>query len=377
MGERRTPRIEDLTRHTGGEPSVAWWRAAAINGGGIALAVGLLVLIWLLAWPLTLLLIAIIIAQALMPVVGWLERWLPRPLATIAIYLTLVTALAGLGWIILPALIDQGQLLVRDAPEVIAQTREWMRSMDPAGVDRVVAALESQVRRLGDVLLSAPVTIFSSVINIVLVVFMSAYWVLAAPALHRFALSLFPEERRSRVDDVMRAMGDTMGGFVRGTVIDSAIVGILTWIGLSLIGVEYPLLLAAIQGFGELIPMVGPIIAAIPAIAVALLESPQQAIVVVIFFVVLQQVESNLLVPVIMRQQADVPPLLSLVAIPVGSVLGGLVGALVAIPLLGAARVLVVRVMAPAEREWTGVDDAPTEIGADPEAEPSGDPPTQ
>lgn len=375
MGERRTPRFDDLTRHTGGEPGVAWWRAAAINGGGIALAVGGLILIWLLAWPLTLLLIAIIIAQALMPVVGWLERWLPRTLATIAVYLVLVGTAATLGWIILPGMIDQGQLLVRDAPEVIAQIREWMRSMDPAGVDRVAAALESQVRRFGDTLLSAPVTIVSSIINIVLVIFMSAYWVIATPTLHRFALSLFPEEHRPRVDDVMQDMGRTMGGFVRGTVIDSVIVGILTWIGLTLIGVQYPLLLAVIQGFGELVPMVGPIIAAIPAIAVALLESPQQAIIVVIFFVVLQQVESNLLVPVIMRHEADVPPLLSLIAIPVGSVLGGLVGALVAIPLLGAARVLVVRVMAPAEREWTGVDDAPTEIGADPEAAPSGDPP--
>jgi len=102
--------------------------------------------------------------------------------------------------------------------------------------------------------------------------------------------------------------------------------------------------------------VVGPIFAAIPAIAIALVDSPQQAIIVTIFFIALQQLESNLLVPFIMRQQADVPPLLSLFALLAGSALGGLLGAIIAIPLAGALRVLVVQVLAPAERAWSGAE---------------------
>ncbi len=99
---------------------------------------------------------------------------------------------------------------------------------------------------------------------------------------------------------------------------------------------------------------------------IALLDSPQQAIVVTIFFIALQQLESNLLVPFIMRHQADVPPLLSLIALLSGSALGGFVGALIAIPLAGALRVLVVRVIAPAEREWSGADTGQARDGTAP-----------
>jgi len=151
-------------------------------------------------------------------------------------------------------------------------------------------------------------------------------------------------------------MGQTMGGYVRATGINGVIIGAMTYVGLLVIGVEYTLVLAVLAGLGEFLPVVGPIFAAIPAIAIALIESPQQAIVVTIFYIALQQLESNLLVPFIMRQQADVPPLLSLFALLAGSALGGLLGAIVAIPLAGALRVLVVRVLAPAEREWSGAE---------------------
>jgi len=337
-------------------PTIAWWRGAAIAGIALAMALGGLVLLWLLARPLTLLLIAIVIAQVLAPIVGRLERWLPRGIAIVLVYLALVLVVGGIGAVVMPPLVSEGQSLVLNAPDLVARSREWLRGIDPESAARVSAAVQTAIDRFSDVLLSLPFTLFSSIIDVILVIFMSIYWLIATPALSQFALSLFPPRYRRRANDVMDAMGQTMGGYVRATAINGVIIGVMTYVGLLVIGVQYTLVLAVLAGLGEFLPVVGPIFAAIPAIAIALVDSPQQAIIVTIFFIALQQLESNLLVPFIMRQQADVPPLLSLFALLAGSALGGLLGAIIAIPLAGALRVLVVEVLAPAEREWSGAE---------------------
>lgn len=351
--------------------TIAWWRAAAIAGIALAIALGGLVLLWLLARPLTLLLIAVVIAQVLGPIVARLERWLSRALAIVLVYLVLVLALCGIGAVIVPPLVSEGQSLVQNAPDLVARSQEWLKGIDPDNASRVSAAVQSAIDRFSNVLLSLPFTLFSSVIDVILVIFMSIYWLIATPALSRFALSLFPPQHRRRANAVMDAMGQTMGGYVRATAINGVIIGVMTYIGLLVIGLEYTLVLAVLAGLGEFMPVVGPIFAAIPAIATALVHSPQQAIVVTIFYIALQQLESNLLVPFIMRQQADVPPLLSLFALLAGSALGGLLGAIVAIPLAGALRVLVLQVLAPAEREWSGADRQPVRDRA--ESVPAGE----
>ena len=363
MGESRTPEVNDLAARTNGHPSTAWWRSAAIIGIALALAIASVDLLWLLAEPLMLLLVAIVIAQALAPIVGWLERWLSRTVGVVLVYLVLVLGFGGIGWLVFPSLVSQTQMLVNNAPDLLEQASSWFDDMGSGSTDQVITAVESTLQRFSDLLLSVPLLVFSSVIDFILIIFMSIYWLIYAPALSSFTHSLFPEERRPQVASVMGEMGHTMGGYVRGTVIDAMIIGLLTYVGLTVIGMEYVLVLAMLSGLGEFLPIVGPIIAAIPAILIALTQSPQQAGLVILFFILLQQLESNLLVPLIMRQQADVPPLLSLVAILAGSALGGLLGAIIAIPLAGALRIMVMRVAAPAERSWTGVDDALTEVG--------------
>ncbi|MBA2467792.1 MAG: AI-2E family transporter [Chloroflexia bacterium] len=355
MGRPGTPPSDDAEPQTSA-PTIAWWRGAAIAGVALATALGTLVLLWLLARPLTLLLIAIVIAQVLAPLVGRLERWLPRGIAIVLVYLALVVAVGGLGAIVVPPLVGEGQSLVTNAPELVARSREWLRGIDSDNASRVSAAVQLAIDRFSDVLLSLPFTLFSSVIDVILVVFMSIYWLIATPALSRFTLSLFPPRHRRWANDVLDAMGQTMGGYVRATAINGVIIGVMTYVGLLVIGLEYALVMAVLAGLGEFLPVVGPIFAAIPAIAIALIDSPQQAIIVTIFFIALQQLESNLLVPFIMRQQADVPPLLSLFGLLAGSALGGILGALIAIPLAGALRVLVIKVLAPAEREWSGAE---------------------
>lgn len=140
MDTSKTPRLSDVDPHES-TASVAWWRGAAIAGIALVTALGGLVLLWLLARPLTLLLIAIVIAQVLAPLVGRLERWLPRGIAIVLVYLALVLIVGGVGALILPPLVSEGQSLVLNAPDLVAQSQEWLRGIDPDSASRVTDAV--------------------------------------------------------------------------------------------------------------------------------------------------------------------------------------------------------------------------------------------
>lgn len=198
--------------------------------------------------------------------------------------------------------------------------------------------------------------LLSASLEIVLILGMSAYLVAAGPALYRFALSLLPAHRRDHAAEVLQQMGQTMGGYVRGVVLDGFIVAVIVYVGLRIIGLDYPLVLAIVAFLGELIPVLGPLLAGIPAVGIALFHSWELALIVFLFYFVVQQIESYVILPNIMSKQADIPPLLTLFALLAGGALGGIFWALLALPLSGALRVFVLLVVAPAIRRWTGAD---------------------
>jgi predicted PurR-regulated permease PerM len=354
----RTPAIEEVV-HDASSKENAWWRSATIAGAALALALASLALVWLLAKPLALVIGAIVIASALAPIVSWLEQWMPRAIAVIALYVALLGIVITAGWFIVPMLITQARQFTEQLPNLIAEGRAWIDRMDSAGADQIVSAMQGWLDGAANTLVQLPMRLFSSVIEIILVIFMSAYWLISGPAIRRFTLSLFPPERRDKAARLLEAMAASMGGFVRATILDGIVIGIVVYIGLRIIGVDFPILLALLAGVGELIPVLGPVLASVPAVAVALLDSPSKALIVIIFYFVLQQFESNVLLPNFMRSQADVPPLLSLFAVLAGAALGGLLGAIIALPVAGALRILVIRVLVPAEHDWVNSNAKP------------------
>ncbi|MHB0859603.1 MAG: AI-2E family transporter [Anaerolineae bacterium] len=358
--ERKDP----ATLRTLGVSQSFWWRA--VLPGALALAFGLALLgvIYLFARPLALLALGITIAEALAPLVGRLARWMPRGLAIVLIYLVFILALVGIVFVLVPPLIEQA----RSASEYIPTITEWVQEQadrfDAVSGEQIFGAISSQLGTVGGFLVGLPAVFFGAGVDLFLVIFISIYWIMETPTMLRFFLSFFPPREHARVGGVLHSMGQAMGGFVRGTVIDAAAVAVFTYLGLLVIGLDYALVLAIFAGLMEVIPVMGPIIAAVPMILVALLDSVTTALIVLAFVLVLQQAESRILLPNIMRSQTEASPLLTLLAIFVGGTFGGLVGALVAIPLAAALRVLVVQVVAPAIRRRTGVPEQ--EIGPKP-----------
>jgi putative heme transporter len=339
-------------------PADALWRPVVAQAIALALAVALLVLVWQLLRPLALLFAAIVVAATLEPAVSFLARRLPRIAAVLIVYLALALVLGGIGWLIVPAMVDQAQALVANAPDLVQQGQRWLSRWDVIDQQQIEGQIEQQIGRFGGVLATIPLRVVSLTTELLLVCTMSIYWLIAAPALRRFALSLVPEEHRRKASDVISEVGWTVGGYFRGAVLTGLVLAALTYPGLLILGVDYPLVLAVIAFLGELVPIVGPIIASIPAIGIAFLESPVLAIKVAVFYIIIQQIESNILEPNIMGRQTDMPPLLILFSLLAGGTLAGLLGALIAIPLAGATRVFVLRVGAPAVRRWTGAEPA-------------------
>lgn len=177
----------------------SWWGTTAIGATAIVLT-----LIWLLARPLALLFAAIVIAEALTPVVNWLERRMRRTVEVILLYLALLLVVVLVSWLMVPPLIDQAQRIAIQAPVLIGRLQDVLNQFLPLSGARLAQMIASQLSRLASFLVALPFTILSDALQIVFVVFLSLYWLLTAPSLRRFFLSLCPDNDREKADMVLR-----------------------------------------------------------------------------------------------------------------------------------------------------------------------------
>lgn len=330
-----------------------------------------------IAYPLCLVFGGVVIAQGLSPVATWLAKYLPRPLAVVALYLGFLALLMGTGRLLLPGLTAQGSEFFARMPLIQGALHEPFERWSPVSVEELGAAAGVYLGQISGPLVQFPMAVVSSLANLVLVFFLSLYWLIAQPELRGWVLSLVPDPGRDNARALMSEVGETLGGYVRGVMMSAVLIALLTFGGLQLIGLPSALLLALIAGLAELIPVLGPFIAAAPAVGMALATGEVNVALVVAFYIGLQQVESNILLPLIMRGQARIPPLLSLVAFLIGVAVGGVVGALIAIPLFGALRVIVMHLLVPAQRQLVGISQSEASAVQSEEAARDGEEPQQ
>jgi predicted PurR-regulated permease PerM len=339
----------------------SWWWWVSILVVGLVLGLGSLEILGVLLRPLGLLFLAMTLAATLSPIVGRLNRHMPRVLAVILVYAALLLALGGIIGVAIPAAASQvGQLSSR-LPDLIDQAQQFLAQVPGLDTATFRNALTGMIGNVGSAAVSVPAAISTSLIDAGLVVFLSLYWLILVPNINAFFFSLFPEGRRQKIRSVLADAAAAMGGYLRGASLNGLVVGILTYLGLTIIGVQYSAVLGLLAGVLELLPVVGPIVAAVIIVIVAVLQSLTKAVLSLAFMVVMQQLENHILVPNIMSSQTSISPLLTLLAVFVGSTLGGFLGALVAIPLAAALRVIVVQVIAPAVRLQTGAPEPPDE----------------
>ena len=341
----------------------AVWQGAVIAALVVVLVAGLFLLIWLVAYALALLFAAIVLANALGPVVRRFERWLPPAGAVVLTYALLVVTIGAIGWLVLPRLLVQGREVVSVGPAMFGQFQDWLDRLVPGLALRAAESLGPLVSEAAAELLRVPLALVRFAAGALLVLIMAVYWSLGSDALRRYVFSLVPRHLRDEAAEVAAEVVDTIGGYLRARVIVGGIVGVVVAIGLMLLGVEYPLVLGVLAAFGELIPYLGPTVAAAPAVALALSKSPWEAGSVLVLYIAVQQAKALLLIPALVRHHANIPPLLVVLALVAGTSVGGVIGGIVAPPLVGALRIVVLRIVTPPIRRWAdasplGADDA-------------------
>lgn len=339
-------------RRPGGMPP--WlWLASAI-AAALFFGLGGLYLFGRVAHVLSLLVLGITLASTLAPAVDSLMVKLPRLVAVVSIYIVLVALVAGVALVITPVLVQQARDLITRLPQLMTQVQTWLVVPNDLPIPSLDQILSSSLGTLGSAIVSLPIAMFNSLLDVSLVLFISLYWLVLSPQLMKYVLSLYPPARHSRVQHVLQRIGQSMGGYLRASLINGLIIGLLTYIGLIIIGVPFPAVLSLLMGVLEIIPALGPTVAGFFIVIVALLQSPKLALIALIFVIVLQQLEGNILVPNIMRRATDISPLLVILALLAGSTVGGLIGALVSIPIVAALKVIIDEIAAPAFRQWMG-----------------------
>jgi predicted PurR-regulated permease PerM len=242
---------------------------------------------------------------------------------------------------------------LQQGPDRLQSLTEQAASIDQRAVRDPLLALIGQARAaLQAPALPAQNEVFAfgtaaaqTVINALTIFVLAFYWLVERASIKRVLLRNVPTARARDVNTVWLEIEEKFGSWVRGQFVLMLAIGIMAGVGYVLLGLPNAALLAVAAGLFEIVPMLGPFLAFAPAVLIALTIDPSKAVIVVIYALVIQQIESNVLVPRVMRETVGVSPLTVILGILVGSTLYGLPGAFVAVPIAGAIQVVLAHVL--------------------------------
>lgn len=304
------------------------------------IAVGALAaLLWYLRDLVALVVVAVVLAILISPVADLCERHrIPRALGVLAVYLIIIGLLGLLFALIAQPIVAEVQALAGSLPgaweRVIAAAEAFRAFSIEHGLVEQLRKFASGVQgQVAAGIFGALTGAFGGALSFLLLLVLTFYLTTYATVVRRSLIGMAPDRWQPFLIGVVPRIERKMGSWLRGLLTLGVIMGVLVFIGLTVLRVEYALLLALLTAFAEVVPYVGPIVVTVIAVILTLLQSPAKAIAVLILFVVLQQVENHLLVPKIMHRAVGVHPVLSMIALLVGAKIGGIPGALLAIPL--------------------------------------------
>jgi predicted PurR-regulated permease PerM len=239
----------------------------------------------------------------------------------------------------LPTLIERIQSIT-GAIGMKAQSLELPANVQTM-VDRVLAGAASYGVQLGQRALTSTVNFASKVVELVVVPVLTYYFLKDWRKLKESVLTVLPPAGRPRGTVIVEEMATVISGYIRGQVVISVIMGLLAFVGMYFLGVEYPLVLGLLAALTETIPIIGPIIGAAPAVFLAYLGSPALAVKVAVFFLIIHQLENHVIVPKVMGRSIDLHPVAVIISLLIGGQLMGIVGMMLAVPVAALLKVLL------------------------------------
>jgi predicted PurR-regulated permease PerM len=314
------------------------------------------ILVWtlyLVRGPLLLIYISALFATGLAPLVSIIEhqrikaispKRLPRGAAILLIYATVIGSLVGLGAAVIPPLVQQSQEFWKRLPDYLDQAQQRLATWGLIAPDASFKDLLQQAPAGGgdavSVVIGALWGFVGGIFGVVTILLLTFYMLVDARQVTDLFVRLFPKGERNRVSTICELVAAKISAWLGGQMLLGLIIGTISAIGFAVMGVPYFFVLAVIAGIGEMIPMVGPLLSAIPAVLVALTVSPGLALAVAGFCWAVQLIENNVLVPKVMGDTVGLSAVTVIASLAIGSELLGFVGALLAVPTAAIIQVL-------------------------------------
>ncbi|MFA6428236.1 MAG: AI-2E family transporter [Candidatus Buchananbacteria bacterium] len=294
--------------------------------------------------------VSMVLAAAFNPWTDWLQkRSIPRPLAILTLYLLALIVLILTVGLLIPPLSQQVSQLSDNFPVYWQNVTKGFFHLQQYSqqfglednVKNFFAGLQGSLDKAASGLFSSLISFFGGLAAIIIILVLAFYLVVEQGAIKKSVKQMIPLQYQEFIIRLYSVIQERLGWWLRGQLILALIIGVFAYIGLTILGVEYAAVLALLSGITEVIPYLGPVIAAIPAVFFAFTQSPFKALMVIILFYVIHWTENNLIVPKVMQKTTGLNPIVVIVAILLGAKLAGFWGILLAVPTATIISILV------------------------------------
>lgn len=281
--------------------------------------------------------VALVLAAAIDPWITALERrGVPRGVGIAIIFISLIAFISLVLIALVPLVADQFTQFVNAFPELYAKGFSLIQGVKDQniidGLQKGVDSLNAAAGQITQGFFTGIVGFFGGVFTFISIFVLTFYLTMEEQGMKRLAVDLAPTKYRPYLSKLFHRIEERLGSWLRGQLLLGLIIGTTTYIGLTILGVEYALVLALIAGITELLPAIGPFIGAIPAIIVALSQQPILAVWVAGLYLVIQQLENHLIVPKVMSRATGLNPVIVIIALLVGAKVAGMIGVILAVP---------------------------------------------
>ncbi|EKE03740.1 MAG: protein of unknown function UPF0118 [uncultured bacterium] len=321
-----------------------------ISPKSIIVVLAFLILAWIVYQSLNIILLlfaSFVIASALFPLTDWMSKKLPRGLSVLIIY---IVGFLLLSTVLIPLFSVLGQQIQEFVTRIPIYSREIYNfvtdlQITTGGLFPDFSEIVSPLTNIGQNIVSQGINITVNLVAGIVAFFTLAvivfFILLDKDELKKGFLNFFPEHMREKTACITKIISLKVGGYVRGQLLIMLAVGVLTTLGLTIIGVEFALLLGLVAAILEIVPIIGPILAAVPAVIVALAQDPILALWTVIVYLVVQRIENSFLAPLILSKFLDMHPLIIIAALLIAASTLGIIGVILSPAIAAAIYVLV------------------------------------
>lgn len=314
---------------------------------------------WQLRGLLLLVMISVVLACSIAPIVSWAERYrVPRWLGALLTYIAIIGTLVGIVLLIGPTVLDQIQLLIRQLPLLLrkaaTQIESWALALndtrpdftsqvfDQLDVQAIASWAVRSTRQVALRSLNLTTGILGTLLSLILAIFISGYMLADSKTLTTNFVRVLPRPWDQRISEQLPEIGYRIGSYIRGRLIVSGTLAVATSVGLSFLGLkDFAIGLGAIAGVTNLVPFLGPILGAIPALIVAIPQGGWIVLWVIVFYAIIQNIETYILDPLLVGSSVGVHPLYQLLAVLGGTQVLGIIGALIVPPWVAGGAVLL------------------------------------